>query len=818
MEIIDLYLFNNKKELIDIISDGSLIDNTQEQHLNGLITHTVSGVYTDSVEDADYFGLHDIDDNGVFWRYRIDTKNKRDGKFTLDGTYELFDDLKGKKIITDLRPYNYTAVRALTALLEDTGWQVGNVSSSKVGSSNWYYINTLSAFWDFLENWGVEFKPRMVSSQGKVIGRYIDIADRISDDYGKWYEYGSDLLTVEAETDLTNIATAYYGRGKGEEVSSAEDNESGQAGYGRKITFADIVWSKANGKPVNKPLGQEFVELPELTELYGFEDGTPRYDVVEFSDIDDKEELLQATYDYAIENARPKVQFKSTVNETDIAELGEVVTIIRDDLNIRYKTRIFKIKRSFFNNKIKDFEFGDELIISQAKSTKQAQKAVQKQIDEANTFWLTALREAITDSFWNEDGYNYDLRVDNEYGLPSGYYSFDRPIDQNPTKAIYMGAGKLLIANSKDPNGEWIWETALDGDGIMADKIVGYNSEFVLSNWNMNDSNVYIDGDGVKTTGANGDIGIMNNRGEFRSQSASDSNLYALMGGGRFQAWGDRGSAFQLGADLKNNTVYDFDGGLGISYNNIFSIGRYDDWSANSSLDGRGGSLIPYLSIMYDGNFNAQNDRGQGEPNGYIRIHKPVTIEKSIYMGGNNITQPYEISFYHGGRIYALSSTSDLRIQSANNISLRTGGDVEKMRIDSSRVYFYQDINMQGNGILEQSDERLKGNFVDATTRDSLGKFKRLNFTYFEWLNESKKRPQGTQFGVKAQEVMEIAPEWVKLDADGYYTINVSKMQMESFKAIQQLENKNEKLQNEVAELTNELSELKELLKEKGVI
>ena len=818
MEIIDLYLFNNKKELIDIISDGSLIDNTQEQNLNGLITHTVSGVYTDSVEEADYFGLHDVDDNGVFWRYKIDTKNKREGKFTLDGTYELFDDLKGKKIITDLRPYNYTAVRALTALLDGTGWEVGNISTDKIGYSNWYYINTLSAFWDFLEKWGVEFKPRMVFSQGKVVGRYIDIADRISDDYGKWYEYGSDLLTVEAETDLTNIATAYYGRGRGEEVSSAEENESGQAGYGRKINFADIVWSQANGDPVDKPLNQQFVELPELTKIYGFEDGTPRYDIVEFSDIDDKEELLQATYDYAIENARPKVQFKSTVNETDIAELGEVVTIIRDDLNIRYKTRIFKIKRSFFNNKIKDFEFGDELIISQAKSTKQAQKAMQKQIDEASTFWLVALREAITDSFWNEDGYNYDLRVDNEYGLPSGYYSFDRPIDQNPTKAIYMGAGKLLIANSKDPNGEWIWETALDGDGVMADKIVGYNSEFVLSNWNMNDSNVYIDGDGVKTTGANGDVGIMNNRGEFRSQSASDSNLYALMGGGRFQAWGDRGSAFQLGADLKNNTAYDFDGGLGVSYNNNFSIGRYDDWSANVTTDGRGGSLIPYLSIMYDGNFNAQNDRGQGEPNGYIRIHKGVTMENSIYMAGNNITQPYEISFNHGGRIYALSSTSDMRIQSSNNISLRAGGDVEKMRIDSTRVYFYQDINMQGNGILEQSDERLKGNFVDASTRDSLGKFKRLNFTYFEWLNESKKRPQGTQFGVKAQEVMEIAPEWVKLDPDGYYTINMSKMQMESFKAIQQLENKNEKLTNKVSELSDELSELKELLKEKGVI
>ena len=525
MEIIDLYLFNNKKELIDIISDSSLIDNIQEQKLNGLITHTVSGVYTNSVEDADYFGLHDVDDNGIFWRYKIDTKNKRDGKFTLDGTYELFDDLKGKKIITDLRPYNYTATRALTNLLEGTGWEVGNISTSKIGSSNWYYINALSAFWDYLEKWGVEFKPRMVFSQGKVVRRYIDIADKISDDYGKWYEYASDLLTIEAETDLTNVATAYYGRGKGEEVSSAEDNASGQAGYGRKINFADIVWNKSNGDPVDKPLNQEFVELPELTEIYGFEDGTPRYDIVEFSDIEDKAELLQATYDYAIENARPKVQFKSAVSETGIAELGEVVTIIRDDLNIRYKTRIFKIKRSFFNGKIKDFDFGDELIMSQAKSTNQAQKEMQKQIDEASSYWLTALRNAITDTYWNEDGYNYDLRAGNEHGLPGGYYSFDRPIDQNPTKAIYMGAGKLLIANSKDPNGEWIWRTTLDGDGVNADEINTGTLNADLVRIMSENSKIMLDTSGLTIMHNDGTSTSMSKDG-FKRHTVSDNRNY----------------------------------------------------------------------------------------------------------------------------------------------------------------------------------------------------------------------------------------------------------------------------------------------------
>uniref|UniRef100_UPI00352A6B7A phage tail spike protein n=1 Tax=Aerococcus urinaeequi TaxID=51665 RepID=UPI00352A6B7A len=588
--------------------------------------------------------LHDVDDNGVFWRYKIDTKNKRDGKFTLDGTYELFDDLKGKKIITDLRPYNYTAVRALTALLEDTGWQVGNVSTSKVGSSNWYYINTLSAFWGFLENWGVEFKPRMVFSQGKVVGRYIDIADRISDDYGKWYEYGSDLLTVEAETDLTNIATAYYGRGKGEEVSSAEDNASGQAGYGRKINFADIVWSKSSGDPVDKSFGQQFVELPELTELYGYEDGTPRYDIVEFDDIEDKAELLQATYNYAIENARPKVQFKSTVSEDGIAELGEVVTIIRDDLNIRYKTRIFKIKRSFFNNKIKNFEFGDELIVSQAKSTRQAQKAMQKQVDEVTKNWFVAMREAITDSFWNEDGYNYDLRLDYEYFLPCCYYSFDRPIDQDPTKVIYMGAGKLLIANSKDPNGEWIWQTAIDGNGINASLInTGVlNAELVQIGLNNIYSWLKLTEQGLEMEGSGG---------WRRSIYKSHSVEYR----GGYSGYDEDAKAGAIGIfrtnyyenQLDSNWFEDQDSqrmniAMAINYNYMLSLGYKDSEAGNQNRYKRFMTFDPQAINTPTNQWFTANEFYVND-NRVLKISDRLTVHTVLDMDGYEIANPSDV-------------------------------------------------------------------------------------------------------------------------------------------------------------------------------
>ena len=94
-----------------------------------------------------------------------------------------------------------------------------------------------------------------------------------------------------------------------------------------------------------------------------------------------------------------------------------------------------------------------------------------KNFQDDTVYWLEKIRERLSDKLINEDGYNYDLKSDNEYKVPAGYYSFDKPIDQNPTKVVYMGAGKIAIANSKKPTGEWNWKTFLDGTGATLDLI-----------------------------------------------------------------------------------------------------------------------------------------------------------------------------------------------------------------------------------------------------------------------------------------------------------------------------------------------------------
>lgn len=511
-----VYLFDKNKTLIEPISPDNITVTDQEIELNGLIKHEVSGIYTNSVDDAHFFGVVDIDDESNFLMYKIDNKKTADSIFSLSGTYILFDDLNGRGgVVKDRRPQNESVTSILPTILSGTGWQIGQVRTSQTGTSNYYYVSKLEAFWDFLEKWNVEFKPRITFTQGRITGKYIDIYDEISSDYGKWYEYGDKLLTVTKEESSTNIFTAFIGRGKGEEVGD---------GYGRRIGFEDVEWSIDNGDPVDKPLGQDYVEIPEATALYGYEDGTPRFTVVEFSDIEIEEELLRATYEHAVEESRPKAQFKSDVIEDGVAQVGETVAIIRDDINIRYKTRIFKLKRDFKNKRIKSIDFGDQLVRSQAQRNKAVMQSI-KDSERVNLDWLNSLRESIVDSYFNDDGYNYDLRADNEYELPGGYYSFDRPIDEDPTKVIYMGAGRLLIANSKTPNGEWEWRTAATGDGFVADEINTGTLNADLVRIMSDNANITIDRNGFLASHDDGTSTSMSPDG-FKRHTPSDNRNY----------------------------------------------------------------------------------------------------------------------------------------------------------------------------------------------------------------------------------------------------------------------------------------------------
>ena len=379
------------------------------------------------------------------------------------GVHTFFDDMESDGYIKDFRPTNREVVGVLTTILEGSRWQLGSVNVQRNYTGNFYYVTRKEAISKLIEATQIEIKPRLEFSRGKITGRYLDVFTRLGGRNGKVFVHGRDLLTVSEKKSQGAIYTAVVGRGKGEETDTG--------GYGRRITFKDVVWTKSRGNAVDKPAGQEYVEIPAMTELYGFEKGTkPRIKIVEFQDETDKEKLLRLSYEWLEKNSRMQVEYSAKVLNVGNLELGDTVGIFNPKLGIKYETRVFKVKRNLVDNKLTEFGIGDKVTTSPFSRTIELAKEM-KNFQDDTVYWLDKIRERLSDKLINEDGYNYDLKADNEYKVPAGYYSFDKPIDQNPTKVVYMGAGKIAIANSKKPTGEWNWKTFLDGTGATLDLI-----------------------------------------------------------------------------------------------------------------------------------------------------------------------------------------------------------------------------------------------------------------------------------------------------------------------------------------------------------
>lgn len=456
-----LFLFNNDEKLIGTVSP---LEGIQNEEINKIQTIECTTVYSELIEKASYIGHKDYSDNRIFHLYKIDHITKTSTTdVKIVGVHTFFDDMESDGYVKDFRPTNRELVGVLTTILDGSRWQLGTVNIQRRYTGNFYYVTRKEALSKLIEATQIEIKPRLEFSRGKITGRYLDVFTRLGGRNGKVFVHGRDLLTVSEKKSQGAIYTAVVGRGKGEETDTG--------GYGRRITFKDVEWRRTSGQPVDKPVGQEYVEIPAMTKLYGFEKGTkPRIKIVEFQDETDKEKLLRLSYEWLEKNSRMQVEYSAKVLNVGNLELGDTVGIFNPKLGIKYETRVFKVKRNLVDNKLTEFGIGDKVTTSPFSRTIELAKEM-KNFQDDTVYWLDKIRERLSDKLINEDGYNYDLKADNEYKVPAGYYSFDKPIDQNPTKVVYMGAGKIAIANSKKPTGEWNWKTFLDGTGATLDLI-----------------------------------------------------------------------------------------------------------------------------------------------------------------------------------------------------------------------------------------------------------------------------------------------------------------------------------------------------------
>lgn len=377
-----IYLFNQMEELIDVIDEASLADFTHTIELNQFdrASFEIPVDYKPNIiKEAQFFGFRTRD--GAFCLFRISEKSYDIG-LTIQGIDRAESDLHSF-IIENKRPKG-TAEQVLNAALEGTGYQLGNVDGlTRTGKLSFYYISVRQALVKIIESYACEFKVRYTFVENKIIGRYIDLNQRFGHVTGHQFEYGTNILNVTYEESSDDVVTALIGRGKGEQ--STDENGEATGGYGRRIQFKDVVWSVANGDPVDKPAGQNYVTNETARTIYGLHQNgviKHRFGVYTNEDIEDPTELLKATYKELQRLSVPIVTFKA--NLLDLANaieqdiwIGDSVGIVRDQIGISFEARIHKLTIDKLDNNRSVAELGDYQTL-QAKDRATRQQAIKE--------------------------------------------------------------------------------------------------------------------------------------------------------------------------------------------------------------------------------------------------------------------------------------------------------------------------------------------------------------------------------------------------------------------------------------------------------
>ena len=399
-----IYLFNNKEELIHIIKEQDLIEFTHKIEINTFdaaeFELPIEAIDKEIIEQMRFFGFFVRGTQfGVFKSYEVTTTDN----YVVKGLDRAESDLRTVRIIKDKRLQSVTADQALNVALEGTGYQLGERKGlTKVNKTNFYYISPREALVKIIEAFNCEFRVRYEFVENKIINRYIDLYHRQGSYSGVQFEYGNNALEVTMEEDSDNVVTALIGRGKGEESTDSEGNATG--GYGRRIEFTDIVWTKASGKPIDKPAGQNYIVLNDDIENKGlYQNGElkHRWGVFVDEEIEDKEVLLQATYQELLRLNNPIRKYKARILDLrDDIWLGDRVAFVKDSAKLSFEARIFSIEIDKLNFDQSEVELGDyETLKSQSQSSS-----------------LNAIKEAVRELSEEQEAYNRKVQemIDNK--------------------------------------------------------------------------------------------------------------------------------------------------------------------------------------------------------------------------------------------------------------------------------------------------------------------------------------------------------------------------------------------------------------------
>lgn len=489
MEFI-LYFFDRTEKLTGLMQNGAggALLSAVHDEAKQTLTVTLASAAAQAAGQGDYMGFTDLD--GQFQLFEIKRVQERHQEGTilceLYGEHVFYELLA--TVVNDLTLSDTSAQKAAQAILASTRWQCGNCDNLFLSSISFYYESALACLYRLQEQCKARLVFHLTLDGNQITARTVSVIADTPRQTGKRFTWSRDLLQITRQADTTNLVTALYGRGK---TIGIKESPS-QAARGARRTFADAVWTTPD-QPVDKPAGQEWVGDPQALARWGYGSGTKQhlFGVVVFSDLDDPQALLKATYDELQKRCIPTMRY--TMKAVDLealaglsheaVRLNDQVTVIDDgfDPPLELTARVTGLRRDYLNPADTELTIGDAapaLGSLLAKMEAEKDRLLEKEAAWDDTTQNvgpdspidTSRLEGAIDALQNKiiaSGAYESATVTNGGGILLENNQADSP----DYGAIYLGPGLLAIANRK--NGiDWEWRTFGTGAGFTASELI----------------------------------------------------------------------------------------------------------------------------------------------------------------------------------------------------------------------------------------------------------------------------------------------------------------------------------------------------------
>lgn len=303
-----------------------------------------------SAEPGEYLGFFDVDHH--FRMFAIDKADDDDqrGVTVITATDSAVAQL-AHSIVPEVRLEAATARKAAEAVLAGSGFALGSVTDSEETNGISVYMQ---ARWKVLRDMAVQYQLRITPYyeivDGEIAGRRVDVTERTSEYRGRLLEGASGTSQIYVTRSGIPITRMYgYGKATGEEDPPT------------CVTFADVVWSRVNGDPADKPAGQTYIDDPDADSADVWEDAyNDKYE-------EDPAKLLSSTWAELQKRRKPKVSGTATAADMeDIPGHEHKIVRMHDKVVVRTKrgedveASVIGIKRNYLRRGLTKITVGEE--------------------------------------------------------------------------------------------------------------------------------------------------------------------------------------------------------------------------------------------------------------------------------------------------------------------------------------------------------------------------------------------------------------------------------------------------------------------------